>query len=129
MNGLNDSYVASIIRKAVEGKLTAGQAAAKLGVTRQKIPAGERKGSGGKNSSKDGRGHLRHQVREAGCRIRRGSLEPGRNREETDGSDAEKAGASQIRSGPSAPVEKVRDQEQIEVETNNLIMTNYSLRC
>ena len=124
MNGLNDSYVASIIRKAVEGKLTTGQAAAKLGVTRQKIPAGGRKGSGGKNSSKDGRGHLRHQVREAGCRIRRGSLEPGRNREETDGSDA-----SQIRSGPSAPVEKVRDQEQIEVETNNLIMTNYSLRC
>ena len=31
MNGLNPAYVESVIRKAKEGKLTTGQAAAKLG--------------------------------------------------------------------------------------------------
>ena len=34
MNGLNDTYVESVIRKAKEGKLTTGQAAAKLGVSK-----------------------------------------------------------------------------------------------
>ena len=37
MNGLNDSYVESIIRKASSGKLTTGQAAAKLGVSKQYV--------------------------------------------------------------------------------------------
>ena len=37
MNGLNDSYVESIIRKASSGKLTTGQAAAKLGITKQYV--------------------------------------------------------------------------------------------
>ena len=37
MNGLNDSYVESISRKASSGKLTAGQAAAKLGVSKQYV--------------------------------------------------------------------------------------------
>ena len=37
MNGLNGSYVESIIRKAISGKLTTAQAAAKLGVTKQYV--------------------------------------------------------------------------------------------
>ena len=37
MNGLNDSYVESIIRKASSGKLATGQAAAKLGVSKQYV--------------------------------------------------------------------------------------------
>ena len=35
MNGLNGSYVESIIRKAISGKLTTAQAAAKLGISKQ----------------------------------------------------------------------------------------------
>ena len=37
MNGLNDPYVESIIRKASSGKLTTGQAAAKLGISKQYV--------------------------------------------------------------------------------------------
>ena len=37
MNGLNDAYVESIIKKAISGKLTTGQAAAKLGVSKQYV--------------------------------------------------------------------------------------------
>lgn len=37
MNGLNDSYVESVIRKAIAGRLSTGQAAAKLGVTKQYV--------------------------------------------------------------------------------------------
>ena len=37
MNGLNDAYVESIIKKAGSGKLTTGQAAAKLGVSKQYV--------------------------------------------------------------------------------------------
>jgi len=37
MNGLNESYVESIIRKASLGKLTTGQAAAKLGISKQYV--------------------------------------------------------------------------------------------
>ena len=37
MNGLNESYVESIVRKAIAGRLTTGQAAAKLGVTKQYV--------------------------------------------------------------------------------------------
>ena len=37
MNGLNDAYVESVIKKAISGKLTTGQAAAKLGVTKQYV--------------------------------------------------------------------------------------------
>lgn len=37
MNGLNDTYVESVIRKAKEGKLTTGQAAAKLGISKQYV--------------------------------------------------------------------------------------------
>ncbi len=37
MNGLNDSYVESIIKKASSGKLTTGQAAAKLGISKQYV--------------------------------------------------------------------------------------------
>ena len=37
MNGLNPAYVESVIRKAKEGKLTTGQAAAKLGVSKQYV--------------------------------------------------------------------------------------------
>ena len=37
MKGLSDEYVASVIRKAVSGKLTTRQAAARLGVTRQYV--------------------------------------------------------------------------------------------
>ena len=37
MDGLNDSYVESIIRKASSGKLTTGQAAAKLGIAKQYV--------------------------------------------------------------------------------------------
>ena len=37
MNGLNDAYVESAIKKAIAGKLTTGQAAAKLGVTKQYV--------------------------------------------------------------------------------------------
>ena len=37
MNGLNDVYVESIIKKAISGKLTTGQAAAKLGITKQYV--------------------------------------------------------------------------------------------
>ena len=35
MNGLNDAYVESVIKKAIAGKLTTGQAAAKLGAAKQ----------------------------------------------------------------------------------------------
>ena len=37
MNGLNDAYVESVIKKAISGRLTTGQAAAKLGVTKQYV--------------------------------------------------------------------------------------------
>ena len=37
MNGLNDAYVESVIKKAMSGKLTTGQAAAKLGVSKQYV--------------------------------------------------------------------------------------------
>ena len=37
MNGLNDAYVESVIRKAISGKITTGQAAAKLGVSKQYV--------------------------------------------------------------------------------------------
>ncbi len=37
MNGLNPAYVESVIRKAKVGKLTTGQAAAKLGVSKQYV--------------------------------------------------------------------------------------------
>ena len=37
MNGLNPAYVESIIRKAKEGKLSTGQAAAKLGISKQYV--------------------------------------------------------------------------------------------
>lgn len=37
MKGLNDAYVESVIRKAISGKLTTGQAAAKLGVSKQYV--------------------------------------------------------------------------------------------
>ena len=35
MNGLSDACVESVIKKAISGELTTGQAAAKLGVTKQ----------------------------------------------------------------------------------------------
>lgn len=34
MNGLNDAYVESVIKKAISGKLKTGQAAAKLGISK-----------------------------------------------------------------------------------------------
>ena len=37
MKGLNDAYVESVIRKSKDGKLTTGQAAAKLGITKQYV--------------------------------------------------------------------------------------------
>ena len=37
MNGLNDAYVESVIRKAISGKLSTGQATAKPGVTKQYV--------------------------------------------------------------------------------------------
>ena len=37
MKGLNDAYVESIIKKSKDGKLTTGQAAAKLGITKQYV--------------------------------------------------------------------------------------------
>ena len=37
MNGLNDAYVESVIKKAISGKLKTGQAAAKLGVSKQYV--------------------------------------------------------------------------------------------
>ena len=37
MNGLNDSYVESVIKKAISGKLKTGQAAAKLGISKQYV--------------------------------------------------------------------------------------------
>ena len=37
MNGLNDAYVESVIKKARDGKLTTGQAAAKLGISKQYV--------------------------------------------------------------------------------------------
>ena len=37
MNGLNDAYVESVIKKAISGKLMTGQAAAKLGVSKQYV--------------------------------------------------------------------------------------------
>jgi transposase len=37
MNGLNDAYVESVIKKAISGKLKTGQAAAKLGISKQYV--------------------------------------------------------------------------------------------
>lgn len=37
MNGLNPAYVESINRKAKEGKLSTGQAAAKLGISKEYV--------------------------------------------------------------------------------------------
>ena len=37
MNGFNDAYVESVIKKAISGKLTTGQAAAKLGISKQYV--------------------------------------------------------------------------------------------
>lgn len=37
MNGLNDSFVESVIKKAIAGKLSTGQAAARLGVSKQYV--------------------------------------------------------------------------------------------
>lgn len=37
MNGLNDAYVESVIKKTISGKLKTGQAAAKLGISKQYV--------------------------------------------------------------------------------------------
>jgi len=37
MNGLNDAYVESVIKKAISGKLKTGQTAAKLGINKQYV--------------------------------------------------------------------------------------------
>lgn len=37
INGLNDAHVKSVIKKVISGRLTTGQAAAKLGVTKQYV--------------------------------------------------------------------------------------------
>jgi transposase len=37
MKGLNDAYVESVIKKAISGKLETGQAAAKLGISKQYV--------------------------------------------------------------------------------------------
>ncbi len=37
MNGLNDAYVESVIKKAIDGTFTTRDASAKLGVTKQYV--------------------------------------------------------------------------------------------